>query len=800
MRRLRTEERGFTLIEMLTAMSIGVIVSFAIFSLVEVTMKRSADIGNRVDTTQRARTAMDQITRQLRSQVCTQRGDGSQMRTIDAASPTSISVYTDFSSETKNASGQLPAPDLRKLTFEPATRALTESVTKGARVSTSSVAVNYDTTKAVTRRVATNVAATAYADAPTNTKPIIFRYFRYPASGTRHPTAHRGDRRRAEPGAHRLRAHRRRAHRLRVSRPHVPEQDRWARTTLENSIYVRTGNSVRHELTRTHMHSRVLSRPDLRAEQGFSMVLTIMALFVMSMFVATAYVAVTGDMRLSAIAQDRKSSQAAAEAGADYYLNRLRQDPDFWTKCDTVGPLDSTDKTKNPVNQLWNGVGPDPRTWRAIPQSSDEYTIELIPAGGYDKCVPNKQDSFIDLATGTFRIKVTARSRTGDPRPRSIIVTYARDSFLNYVYFTDYENLDPAAFASATDRATQTTNCSNRYRSARAGKGCLEIQFATSDAINGPLHTNDENLYICGSPVFGRIKNQDGSSRPTLTDTVEVSGSAPGYLANPGGSGCGNTPVIQTAGGQNKFVTKAKRLTLPASNTALATVAANSGNLYTGVTSIRLRGTVMDITNNGTDRHQGVADQRRALRQERQLVRSRVPDRGRLQRAVRLRQRLRQRDVRPAADDRRRQRRDRPADVGRLTAGREHHPVRHQRRDPRPDRQQLRACRAQRVVGLQSNTAPVLTNVTIEAAILALQHSFIVDNYNCGTALSKLTVTGAIVQKYRGPVGTSSGTGIATGYAKNYWYDDRFRFRSPPYFLVPDESTWNPVRTHEVLK
>ena len=30
--------------------------------------------------------------------------------------------------------------------------------------------------------------------------------------------------------------------------------------------------------------------------------------------------------------------------------------------------------------------------------------------------------------------------------------------------------------------------------------------------------------------------------------------------------------------------------------------------------------------------------------------------------------------------------------------------------------------------------------------------------------------------------------------------DDRFRFRSPPYFLVPDESTWNPVRTHEVLE
>jgi len=241
MRRLRAEERGFTLIEMLTAMSIGVIVSFAIFSLVEVTMKRSADIGNRVDTTQRARTAMDQITRQLRSQVCTQRGDGSQMRTIDAASPTSISVYTDFSGETKNASGQLPAPDLRKLTFETATRALTESVTKGARVSTSSVAVNYDTTKAVTRRVATNVAATAYADAPTNTKPIIFRYFRYPASGSgiQQPTEEIAAGQNRALTASELTDVARIDFDYRV----LTSQNKSAGSTaLENSIYVRTGN------------------------------------------------------------------------------------------------------------------------------------------------------------------------------------------------------------------------------------------------------------------------------------------------------------------------------------------------------------------------------------------------------------------------------------------------------------------------------------------------------------------------------------------------------------------------------
>ncbi len=89
-------------------------------------------------------------------------------------------------------------------------------------------------------------------------------------------------------------------------------------------------------------------------------------------------------------------------------------------------------------------------------------------------------------------------------------------------------------------------------------------------------------------------------------------------------------------------------------------------------------------------------------------------------------------------------------------------------------------------------------DVTVEAAILSLQHSFIVDNYDCGK-LDTLTVKGAIVQKYRGPVGTGSGASVSTGFAKDYWYDDRFRYRSPPYFLTPVAAAWDVVRSHEQL-
>ena len=89
------------------------------------------------------------------------------------------------------------------------------------------------------------------------------------------------------------------------------------------------------------------------------------------------------------------------------------------------------------------------------------------------------------------------------------------------------------------------------------------------------------------------------------------------------------------------------------------------------------------------------------------------------------------------------------------------------------------------------------SNVTVEAAILSLKHSFIVDNWNCGAKLGALTVTGAIAQKFRGPVGTGGTSAGGTGFQKIYNYDDRLRYRSPPYFLDPVASAWGVIRSNE---
>ena len=77
--------------------------------------------------------------------------------------------------------------------------------------------------------------------------------------------------------------------------------------------------------------------------------------------------------------------------------------------------------------------------------------------------------------------------------------------------------------------------------------------------------------------------------------------------------------------------------------------------------------------------------------------------------------------------------------------------VYHPSRPRRP--RQLRR-RHRRAAGSQSN-------LRIDAAILAIQHSFIVDHYDCGAPLGTLTVNGAIGQKFRGAVGTFGGSTLA---------------------------------------
>jgi hypothetical protein len=88
------------------------------------------------------------------------------------------------------------------------------------------------------------------------------------------------------------------------------------------------------------------------------------------------------------------------------------------------------------------------------------------------------------------------------------------------------------------------------------------------------------------------------------------------------------------------------------------------------------------------------------------------------------------------------------------------------------------------------NLTGALSGPVIHAAILTVKHSFRVQTYAQGAPLGAITLFGSIGQLYRGAVGTFSGSTPVTGYAKDYTYDTKLRYESPPFFLDPVASAW----------
>lgn len=81
------------------------------------------------------------------------------------------------------------------------------------------------------------------------------------------------------------------------------------------------------------------------------------------------------------------------------------------------------------------------------------------------------------------------------------------------------------------------------------------------------------------------------------------------------------------------------------------------------------------------------------------------------------------------------------------------------------------------------------TDLTIHASIIALDESFVVEDYDRGWARGELNLLGGIVQYRRGAVGTFSGNSVASGFSKSYNYDNRLLNLYPP--SVPREKIFS---------
>jgi len=164
MRRPRiSDERGFSLPELLVAMFIGLIVLMASFMLLDRSFSASGQVADRSEALQRGRQAMDLITRQLRSQVCL----GNTVPMV-AGSALSVTFYADMSD------GSTPIKK-RTLTYDTITDTITESVIPGAGTYPALTFTGAATTTPLLTKVEQILDG--------NTPRPIFRYYGYKVGG-----------------------------------------------------------------------------------------------------------------------------------------------------------------------------------------------------------------------------------------------------------------------------------------------------------------------------------------------------------------------------------------------------------------------------------------------------------------------------------------------------------------------------------------------------------------------------------------------------------------------------------------
>jgi hypothetical protein len=525
----------------------------------------------------------------------------------------------------------------------------------------------------------------------------------------------------------------------------------------------------------------------LRDERGFTMVAVMGVMLVAGLFVAGAFAAADGDLPLGGQSRDSKQAYAAAQAGIDYYAFQVAKNPDFWNKCATPPPTVPAGDTY-PIAQEWYGPssGPDTRAghWRTMPgTNTSSYAVEVLAAKEptaatpTPQCVAGDLTSVIDPSTGIFRIRSTGKSGT---ETRSILASFRRPSFLDFLWFTNYENLDPAAYATAADQSWAALNCTD-YRPGR-DSNCSEITFPASDVIAGPFHSNDSVNFSSNTTV----------GRPGKNDRLETHQPAPGYNVKPKLNG--------------PWLVDQAELPIPTSNAELRTVAQQpTGKLFTGKTTLVINGdSVTATTSSGTQTFNlsatnGVIFVQSANTTSCTGVKSpqianygegngcgNVYVSGTYSTSFTL---AADNDIivgqpNASADLQRSATSDAVAGLVAYNFVRVWNKVtRTASQTDNPN-----AC---------TNAAPA-RSVWIDAAMLSVKHSFIVDNFDCGSYRGTLHVKGAIAQNFRGRVaGQPSGSIVDSGFLKDYQYDDRMKFRSPPYFLAPLVAAWHIVRQNE---
>ncbi len=480
-------------------------------------------------------------------------------------------------------------------------------------------------------------------------------------------------------------------------------------------------------------------------------------------------------------------------AGVDEYLYAMNANPDYVT-CNTSNQ--GTGFCSNLTFTTWVQVAT---------QSSNSPPSWVL-------------DSDPQTNTTTGAVSMTVIGVAGYPKQliyqTGTIVFTPINNFLLNLFWVNYDQIDPAVLDP-----DDPPSC-GYYWKVGLESGCEAVNFVTGDDLSGNVWMND-SVFVCGNPSFLNVTTGDPNSWDEQT--------------------CNSDPTVSGTATKGATVEQ-----IPSDDSQLATVASQDGCLYEGPTTVTLTGTTMDVTSPDTPTgppQNGSAPANDALDDpantnvcmpSSQGGSVSLPTNG----VVFIENCLSQNTSCTAEDaynpmsglDETGASGPTYGDAivqgtvtGPLTVAAQNNviidgnlcytstdscenapaspatdvlgliaynyvEVNHPVTESRNQYSNVATCGSR---GAASAPDCDLSNPTFDVVILALNHSFLVNEYDEGSELGTLTVNGAIDQDWRGPVGTSENGNIVTGYTKNYQYDSRLHYLSPPYYLSPGTNSWD---------
>jgi hypothetical protein len=563
----------------------------------------------------------------------------------------------------------------------------------------------------------------------------------------------------------------------------------------------------------------------------FGMVLIIMA--------ATALTVATSGLKKADTDQDWNAALSAAYAGVEEYQARLANDNSYQQFGNPAAPFSKL--TASPVT-LPTGTQVNPAfgtgatgTWAEVPASAGRAAFRY------------EVDNSKFVSAGALRIRSTGKVGGAT---RSVIADLRQKGFIDYLYFTDIESQDP------TLTGKSNTDCKRHAWEGRTqGDDCGEISFSGGDVIAGPAHSNDtmrvcsatfkesvstadpttgrsyakvdSNGSACSGQVFAKERAKgagpDQVSSVLMPDTLgdkirEMRTDIPSEVPRPGCLYTGPTDIVFTSDGKMTIKSPYTKMTRISNAAATEGTSDNPECGLPGTADGRLgsaKGATIPVPTNNIVYVQNIP----------------VPVVGAVKQNVNASASVGDLTETSCSNNHVGYPRAgesvptstttggtgtgacaygaRSGDVfvkgtfqGQLTVAAQNYLY------VTGDVVYSTTKASTNILGLASDGIAWVWNPVsnqggsmlgdsgrdIDAAIISVNHSFLVQNYGRGGDRGTLTVTGSISQAFRGVVRSGS-----NGYIKAYGYDARLRYLAPPKFLSPVTTSYGITTQTEVL-